>query len=55
MGSISPLFDKMLAIQNKHGPFQFALCIGDFFGSVLGDNNPDDIGRLLEGELRGTL
>ncbi|KAH9966399.1 CwfJ C-terminus 1-domain-containing protein-like protein [Russula dissimulans] len=51
MGSISPLFDKILAIQNKHGPFQLALCIGDFFGPVSGGNNSDEVGRLLEGEL----
>jgi hypothetical protein len=55
MGSISPLFDKILAIQNKHGPFQLALCIGDFFGPVSGGNNSDEVGQLLEGELHGTL
>ncbi|KAF8503799.1 nuclear protein [Russula emetica] len=53
MGSISPLFDKMLAIHNKHGPFELALCVGDFFGPLLGDNDSDDVGRLLGGELRG--
>jgi hypothetical protein len=51
MGSISPLFEKMLAIHNKHGPFELALCVGDFFGP---DNDSDDVGRLLGGELRGS-
>jgi hypothetical protein len=55
MGSIGPLFDKMLAIHNKHGPFELALCVGDFFGpSSSGGNDSDEIGRLLGGHLRGT-
>jgi hypothetical protein len=54
MGSISSLFDKMLAIHNKHGPFELALCVGDFFGPLSGDNDSDDVGRLLGGELRGS-
>lgn len=53
MGSISLLFDKMLAIHNKHGPFDLALCVGDFFGLLSADNDSDDVGRLLGGELRG--
>ena len=54
MGSIAPLFDKILAIHSKHGPFELALCIGDFFGPSSVGNESDDIGRLLGGELRGT-
>jgi len=54
MGSIAPLFDKIVAIHNKHGPFELALCIGDFFGPLSLRNESDDIGRLLGGELRGT-
>jgi hypothetical protein len=54
MGSISPLFDKMLAIHNKHGPFELALCVGDFFGPLSADNDLDDVGRLLRGELQGS-
>ena len=54
MGSIALLFDKILAIQSKHGPFEVALCIGDFFGPLSFTNESDDIGRLLGGELRGT-
>jgi hypothetical protein len=54
MGSIGLLFDKILAIHNKHGPFELALCIGDFFGPSSGGNDSDDVGRLLEGQLGGT-
>ncbi len=54
MGSIGPLFDKMSPIHNKHGPFELAFCIGDFFGPLSGDNDSDDVGRLLGGELRGS-
>jgi hypothetical protein len=54
MGSISPLFEKMLAIHNKHGPFELALCVGDFFGPLSGDDDSNDVGRLLGGELRGS-
>ena len=52
-GSIAPLFDKILAIHTKHGPFDLALCIGDFFGSSSGGNNSGDMGRLLREELLG--
>jgi hypothetical protein len=54
MGSIGPLFDKLLTIHNKHGPFDFALCIGDFFGPSSGGSDPSDIERLLGGQLRGS-
>ena len=54
MGSIALLFDKILAIHTKHGPFDLALCIGDFFGPSLGGNDSDDIRRLLREELQGT-
>ena len=53
MGSIGPLFDKILAIHDKHGPFKLVLCIGDFFGPSSSSNNSNDIGRLLGGQLRG--
>ena len=33
MGSITTLFDNMSTIYEKHGPFIFALCVGDFYGS----------------------
>ncbi|KAJ3788223.1 CwfJ C-terminus 1-domain-containing protein-like protein [Lentinula aff. detonsa] len=31
-GSIKELFAKIKAIDNKHGKFDLALCVGDFFG-----------------------
>jgi hypothetical protein len=54
MGSIALLFDKILTIHTKHGPFDIALCIGDFFGPLSGGKDSDDIERLLRDELRGT-
>ncbi|KAI0302241.1 CwfJ C-terminus 2-domain-containing protein-like protein [Russula brevipes] len=55
MGSVGPLFDKLLTIHNKHGPFDFALCIGDFFGPSSGGSDPSDIERLLAGQLRAPI
>ena len=52
MGSITTLFDKMSTIHEKHGPFNFALCIGDFFGSP-GVNDGGNTEKLLAGQLRG--
>jgi len=54
MGSIATLFDKMSAIHEKHGPFNLALCAGDFFGPP----GVDDRGiaeKLLGGQLRAPL
>jgi hypothetical protein len=55
MGSIGLLFDKILTIHNKHGPFELTLCIGDFFGPSPGGNDSDDVGRLLGGQLRAPI
>ncbi|KAI0306802.1 nuclear protein [Multifurca ochricompacta] len=55
IGAIGLVFDKMLAIHKKHGPFSFALCIGDFFGLLPEGNNASDLGRLLGGELKAPL
>jgi len=52
MGSIATLFDKMSTIHEKHGPFNLALCIGDFFG-LPGVNDGGDAEKLLGGQLRG--
>jgi hypothetical protein len=51
MGCISALFDKILSINKKHGPFNLVLCVGDFFGPI---NNAGEVGKLLGGELHGT-
>jgi hypothetical protein len=53
MGSIALLFDKIMAIHSKHGPFELALCIGDFFGGPPVRDDSNDIRKLLGGELRG--
>ncbi len=53
MGSIATLFDKMSAIHEKHGPFNLALCIGDFFGPSSSVNEGGDAEKLLGGQLRG--
>jgi hypothetical protein len=52
MGSIATLFDKMSTIHEKHGPFNLALCVGDFFGPP-GVNDGGDAEKLLGGQLRG--
>ncbi len=53
MGSIATLFDKMSTIQEKHGPFNLALCVGDFFGPSPDGDDGDDAEKLLSGQLRG--
>ena len=52
MGSIATLFDKMSTIHEKHGPFNLALCVGDFFGPP-DVNDGGDVEKLLGGQLRG--
>lgn len=52
MGSIDTLFDKMSAIHEKHGPFNLALCTGDFF-SPPGADDGGNAEKLLSGQLRG--
>jgi hypothetical protein len=52
MGCIGALFDKILSIHKKHGPFNLALCIGDFFGLITGGDNAGEVGKLLGGELQ---
>jgi hypothetical protein len=53
MGSIDTLFDKMSAIHEKHGPFNLALCTGDFFGPP-GVDDGGNAEKLLGGQLKGT-
>jgi hypothetical protein len=55
VGAIRELFTKIKAIDAKHGKFDMALCVGDFFGPPKpeeGTSN-DDLTKLLEGELEG--
>ncbi|KAJ3569956.1 hypothetical protein NP233_g4719 [Leucocoprinus birnbaumii] len=57
VGSISALLAKIKAIDAKHGKFDLALCIGDFFGPSKEDteeeDGDDDISLLLDGKLEG--
>ncbi|KAH9079155.1 CwfJ C-terminus 1-domain-containing protein-like protein [Lactarius deliciosus] len=53
MGSIPTLFDKMSAIHEKHGPFNLALCVGDFFGPSPDVKDGSYTEKLLSGQLRG--
>ncbi|KAI9446701.1 CwfJ C-terminus 1-domain-containing protein-like protein [Lactarius indigo] len=55
MGSIPALFDKMSAIQEKHGPFNLALCVGDFFGPSPDVNDGSNAEKLLSGQLQAPL
>lgn len=55
MGSIATLFVKMSAIHEKHGPFNLALCVGDFFGSSPDVNDGGDTEKLLGGQLMAPL
>ena len=56
MGSIRDLLAKIKAINTKHGKFDFALCIGDFFGPPEGrenGNGDDEVSLLLDEKLEG--
>lgn len=57
VGSIKELFAKIQAIDAKHGKFDFAICVGDFFGApkdATQDYTEDhELIQLLEGRLEG--
>ena len=59
VGSIRELFAKIKTIDEKHGKFDFALCVGDFFGppkSAEEEYQKDhEIVQLLEGHLEGLV
>ncbi|KAG9103133.1 hypothetical protein FRC06_000128 [Ceratobasidium sp. 370] len=51
-GSIVSLFDKVSAIDKKHGKFSVLLCTGDFFrGSAPPTDGPDEVALLLDGKV----
>ncbi|KAJ4478504.1 CwfJ C-terminus 1-domain-containing protein-like protein [Lentinula aciculospora] len=62
-GSIQDLFAKIKTIDNKHGKFDFALCVGDFFGKLkddkpvedAGEEAEDDISLMLDGKLAAPI
>ncbi|KZT26632.1 hypothetical protein NEOLEDRAFT_1147265 [Neolentinus lepideus HHB14362 ss-1] len=59
VGAISELFTKIKSINDKHGPFDLAICTGDFFGPPRSEepkvdvNLEDDVDKLLDGKLEG--
>ncbi|KAL7283651.1 hypothetical protein ACG7TL_003087 [Trametes sanguinea] len=59
VGQIRELFAKIKSIDAKHGKFDFALCLGDFFGPPKDASEEygqeEDIIQLLEGRLEGHI
>ncbi|KAI0647378.1 nuclear protein [Trametes meyenii] len=59
VGSIRDLFAKIETIDKKHGKFDFALCVGDFFGPPKDADQEygeeDEIIQLLEGRLEAPM
>ncbi|KAF7440558.1 hypothetical protein PC9H_000904 [Pleurotus ostreatus] len=57
VGALRDLFSKVKGINAKHGPFDFVLCAGDFFGPPSTDNTSgdDQITQLLDGKLEVPL
>ncbi|KAG8763313.1 hypothetical protein FRC12_008617 [Ceratobasidium sp. 428] len=50
-GSIVSLFEKVTAIDKKHGKFSVLLCAGDFFGGDATLDGPDEVALLLDGKI----
>lgn len=46
-GTVRDFFDKLKAIDVKHGKFDLVLCVGDFFSTA----KDEEIRQLLDGEL----
>ncbi|CDO73593.1 hypothetical protein BN946_scf185014.g63 [Trametes cinnabarina] len=59
VGQIRELFTKIKSIDEKHGKFDFALCVGDFFGPPKNANEEyredHDVIQLLEGHLQAPM
>ena len=59
VGSIKELFAKIKSIDDKHGKFDFVLCLGDFFGPPKAAEEAYDedheIMQLLDGRLEGRV
>lgn len=54
LGSITSLFEKVSAIDKKHGKFSVLLCAGDFFGDPsMTKEGPDEVELLLDGKIIG--
>ncbi|KAJ8521668.1 hypothetical protein ONZ45_g1663 [Pleurotus djamor] len=55
VGSIRDLFTKVKGINTKHGPFDFVLCLGDFFGPPSDGTTPEQISELIDGHIEGCV
>jgi hypothetical protein len=53
LGNVSSLFEKVKALDAKYGKFEFAICVGDFFGPTSGENDAE-IEDLLAGRTTGS-
>ena len=53
LGDISSLFEKVKALDSKYGKFEFAICVGDFFGPT-SDENDAQIEDLLASRTVGS-
>ncbi|CAE6473266.1 unnamed protein product [Rhizoctonia solani] len=55
-GSITSLFEKVSAIDKKHGKFSVLLCTGDFFGGPTSpEGGPDEVALLLDGKIAAPM
>ncbi|EUC66375.1 nucleus protein [Rhizoctonia solani AG-3 Rhs1AP] len=56
LGSITSLFEKVSAIDKKHGKFSVLLCTGDFFGGPSPpEGAPDEVTLLLDGKITAPM
>ena len=55
IGAIRELLSKIKSIVAKHGKFEFALCLGDFFGPLKEDttDGENEVESLLDGKIEG--
>jgi hypothetical protein len=54
VGAVRELFDKVKAINTKHGKFDLCVCVGDFFGPPAEDGGvSSEVQDLLDGKLEG--
>lgn len=52
-GRLTQLFDRVAAVNDKHGPFHAVFCVGDFFGAV--DELAAAIGPYRAGDAKAPL
>ncbi|KAF9052819.1 nuclear protein [Panaeolus papilionaceus] len=54
-GAIREIFNKIKAIDAKHGKFDLVLCVGDFFGHLNEDSASEELTELLDGRIEVPL